>query len=82
MQFPLADPLPEALIRRVITQRVKTVAYGLPKIGTPATAALKTAGVTRRSQLGNYTEQDLLALHGFGPKALRILREAGVHLEP
>ena len=48
----------------------------LPKIGAPAARALASIGVTRLSQLAGHTERELLALHGFGPKALRILREA------
>lgn len=49
----------------------------LPKIGGPATRALETIGVTQLSQLAAYSERELLALHGFGPKALRLLSEAG-----
>lgn len=58
-----------------------TVSEELPKIGSPATRALASIGVTRSSQLANYTEQDLLTLHGFGPKGIRMLREAGVRLK-
>jgi predicted flap endonuclease-1-like 5' DNA nuclease len=52
----------------------------LPWIGRPARAALEVAGVTRRADLARWTEEDLLALHGVGPKAIRLLREAGVAL--
>lgn len=45
----------------------------LPKISAPATRALATIGVTIVEQLAEHTEQELLALHGFGPKAIRIL---------
>lgn len=48
----------------------------LPPIGRPARAALAIAGVTRLEQLTSWSERDLLALHGVGPKAVRILREA------
>jgi predicted flap endonuclease-1-like 5' DNA nuclease len=48
----------------------------LPKIGAPATSALNGAGYTRLEQLTNVTEAELLKLHGMGPKAIRILREA------
>lgn len=48
----------------------------LPKIGAPATRALASIGVTRLDQLADYRVEDLLALHGFGPRALRILEEA------
>jgi predicted flap endonuclease-1-like 5' DNA nuclease len=48
----------------------------LPFIGGPARDALEVAGVTRLDQLPAWSEKDLLALHGVGPKAVRILREA------
>jgi len=56
----------------------------LPKIGAPATRALSQIGVTRLSQLAHHSEAELLALHGFGPKALRILSAAlaDAHLPP
>jgi predicted flap endonuclease-1-like 5' DNA nuclease len=52
----------------------------LPFIGRPARDALAVAGVTRMTDLAAWTERDLLALHGVGPKAIRLLREAGVTL--
>ena len=48
----------------------------LPFIGGPARAALAVVGVTRLEQLPARSERELLALHGVGPKAVRILREA------
>ena len=48
----------------------------LPKIGAPATRALASIGVTRLEQLVDHGQDELLALHGFGQKALRILKEA------
>jgi uncharacterized protein YdhG (YjbR/CyaY superfamily) len=47
-----------------------------PKIGAPATRALTAAGYTRLEQLTKLTEAELAQLHGMGPKALGILREA------
>lgn len=47
-----------------------------PPIGAPAFRALDHAGITKLNDLTNYTEKDLLALHGFGPKALKLLRES------
>jgi uncharacterized protein YdhG (YjbR/CyaY superfamily) len=47
-----------------------------PKIGSPATRALEAAGYTRLEQLTKVTEAELGRLHGMGPKALGILREA------
>jgi hypothetical protein len=48
----------------------------LPKIGAPATRALASVGVTRLSQLAEHRADDLLALHGFGPRAVGLLRVA------
>jgi predicted flap endonuclease-1-like 5' DNA nuclease len=53
-----------------------TDATDLPKIGAPATRALAAIGVTRLDQLPAHSETELAALHGMGPKALGILREA------
>lgn len=48
----------------------------LPRIGAPATRALASIGVTRLEQVADLSEAELLALHGFGPRALRLLTEA------
>jgi hypothetical protein len=48
----------------------------LPKIGAPATRALNGAGYTTLGQLANAPRKELAALHGMGPKALRILEVA------
>ena len=45
------------------------------KISQPAHRALKSAGIETLDQLTQYTEKDLLALHGFGPKGLGILKK-------
>ncbi len=49
---------------------------GFPKISAPATRALEAAGYTNLKQLTKVTEAELAQLHGMGPKALGILREA------
>lgn len=49
----------------------------LPRaIGSPATRALHAAGITTLAHTAERTDAELLALHGVGPKAVRILREA------
>ncbi len=49
----------------------------LPKgIGKPATRALAAVGVTSLDQVTRFTESQLLALHGVGPKAVGILKDA------
>ena len=49
----------------------------LPKgVGQPAMRALASVGVTELDQLTQFTEPELKALHGMGPKALGILKAA------
>ena len=43
------------------------------KISLPAHRALANAGIMSLEQLTQYREEELLSLHGFGPKALEIL---------
>lgn len=45
------------------------------KIGRPAQRAMTEKGITTLSQLCDYTEKELLAFHGVGPKAISILKE-------
>lgn len=47
-------------------------------IARPALRALLYAGIHRLDELTRITRQDLLALHGMGPKAVTIL-EAELH---
>ncbi|RCK69443.1 hypothetical protein DT076_11215 [Desertihabitans brevis] len=48
----------------------------LPRIGRPATSALLSADLTTLEQVARWSERDLLALHGVGPRAVRLLQEA------
>ncbi|AKQ63695.1 hypothetical protein A176_000607 [Myxococcus hansupus] len=51
------------------------VASELPRgIGRPATSSLAEEGITRLDQVTRFTERELLALHGVGPKAVGILK--------
>ena len=43
-------------------------------VSKPALRALASVGVTRLDQLTRFTEAELLALHGMGPKAIRIIK--------
>jgi len=45
-------------------------------IGEPALRAFTAAGYTRLNQLARVSEDELLKLHGVGPKAIRLLRVA------
>lgn len=47
-----------------------------PGVGGPALRALQVAGVRSMADLEERTEAELLALHGMGPRALGILRDA------
>ena len=50
---------------------------GLPtRLPSPARRAFKAAGYTRLEQLTAVSEDELEKLHGVGPKAVRIVREA------
>ena len=46
-----------------------------PRIGKVATRELVRHGITAYADLTWRTEAELLAIHGVGPKAVRILRE-------
>lgn len=47
----------------------------LPKgIGRPATGALEHHGVSLLEDVTRLSESELLALHGVGPKAVRVLK--------
>ncbi|MFC8274520.1 DNA-binding protein [Streptomyces sp. NPDC057271] len=49
----------------------------LPRgIGAPATRALTAAGYTALDALAGVPAAELAALHGVGPKALRVLQES------
>jgi hypothetical protein len=48
----------------------------LPKLAAPARRALLGAGYTRLEQLAEVSESEVMKLHGMGPNALRVLREA------
>ena len=48
----------------------------LPSIGASATRALTSVGITRLSQLTDHRAEELLKLHGMGPRAIKILRQA------
>lgn len=42
-------------------------------VSRPAQRALEAAGYSRLEELTHVSEKDLLALHGFGPKGIRML---------
>lgn len=48
----------------------------LPKIGRLANSALLAQNITSLIEVATFGKKRLLALHGVGPKAIRILTEA------
>jgi hypothetical protein len=69
------DVLKALMVKAAATHRLKGRDV-LPAIGMPAARALADIGVSRLSDVLAFTSKELLALHGFGPKALRILENA------
>ena len=47
-----------------------------PGVSGPALRALSSAGVRSMADLTRWSETDLATLHGMGPKALKLLRDA------
>ena len=48
----------------------------LPPIGRPANSAFLEAGITTLEQVATHSRQELLAMHGVGPRAVRMLADA------
>ncbi|CAN7407034.1 MULTISPECIES: hypothetical protein [Micrococcaceae] len=48
----------------------------LPPLGRPANSALLQAGITTLAQVASHGPGELLALHGVGPRAIRLLEAA------
>jgi hypothetical protein len=53
-----------------------TEATDLPKLAAPARRALLAAGSTRLEHLTEVREAEVMKLHGMGPNAMRVLRDA------
>jgi predicted Fe-Mo cluster-binding NifX family protein len=49
---------------------------GLPKLAAPARRALLGAGYTRLEHLTQAKESEVMKLHGMGPNAMQVLRNA------
>ena len=68
------------------TGRIDHHEGGFPNIGQPALRALEVVGVTRLEHLVTWREADIAALHGMGPKGVRLLargpRRGGPVLPP
>jgi hypothetical protein len=60
----------------VSTRDVPAQIGDLPRIGRPANSALLGIGVTSLDEVAALGREKLLALHGVGPKAVRLLEAA------
>lgn len=59
-----------------VCEKAKQYHPGFPKLSKPAHRALERAGITELKDLAEWTEKDLLALHGIGPSAIPPLKTA------
>lgn len=78
---PTSNKRAEPINRAMAEERMRGVVEptgpsNLPNIGRPAISALAQIGVRNVEELAHYTEREILALHGVGPRAIRILRPA------
>jgi predicted RecB family nuclease len=48
----------------------------LSKLSAPARRALQAIGVSTTADLARFTESEILALHGFGPSGLAVVKAA------
>jgi len=48
----------------------------LARLSAPARGALEHVGISTLAKLSQYSEREILQLHGVGPKSLPILRQA------
>jgi uncharacterized protein YdhG (YjbR/CyaY superfamily) len=59
-----------------VCEKAKRQNAEFPKMGAPAQRALANAGITTLGDLARWCEVDVIALHGMGPKAMRVLEVA------
>lgn len=58
-------------------QQIATIREQFPAgVAAPALRALYAAGYRTLKDVVKITDEDLLSLHGMGPKAVRLIREA------
>lgn len=85
VQFPLNEPLPLPLIRKIVTFRVTENLAQRSKLGaaqnvfpynlpSPAQRALIAARIRTLKDLTRMTEFELSLLHGMGPKAIEQIK--------
>jgi hypothetical protein len=73
---PRGETVVDAGRRRPRSRSPREIGTPLPRIGAPATRALRAAGLTTLEKLARVPEAEVAALHGVGPFAITRLREA------
>ena len=80
VQFPLDQPMPLDLIKRIVKFRVQQqdepVSDFTAGLSAPARRALQNNGIKTLQQLSKHTEAEVLQLHGIGKTAIPILQKA------
>jgi uncharacterized protein YdhG (YjbR/CyaY superfamily) len=80
VQFPLDQPMPLDLIKRMVQFRMKQQDEPLSDIfsglSAPARRALQNNGITTLAGLAKHTESEILSLHGIGKTAIPVLQKA------
>ncbi len=77
VQFPLDKPLPLNLIKKIVQFRVKEnleKADFLSLLVAPARRALESKKITTVQKLSQWSEQEILQLHGMGPSSIPKLK--------
>ncbi|MFT4224906.1 MGMT family protein [Micropruina sp.] len=62
--------------RQALNALLARTGTALPRIGAPATRALATLEISYLEQLLDRSPEELLAVHGIGPRAIEILEDA------
>jgi len=94
VQFPVDEPLPVNLIKRIVIFRIKENEAKTPKgkqkkvehifdrLSAPAQRALAQHNITTPVELSGFTEKEILSLHGVGnssiPRLTALLTEHGL----
>lgn len=60
----------------VCESKNKPVGGILALVSAPARRALESVGATTAKKISGFSEKELLAIHGFGSKAIRLLKPA------
>ncbi|RYZ21086.1 MAG: hypothetical protein EOO10_22665 [Chitinophagaceae bacterium] len=86
VQFPINQPMPLELIKRIVQFRQKEIEQKtnskkqsngtFPGLSAPARRALENKGITSLKTLSQYSENEVLQLHGIGPSSLPKLKIA------